>query len=89
MAQAVSCWSFTADARVRACVSPCGICGGQSGAGTSFSQSFYFLLSISFHRGFCTYIYHLGMNNRLVGGRSSETASPHRHEQQQQQRQEP
>jgi hypothetical protein len=30
-------------------------------------------------------IYHLGMNNRPVGGRSSETVSPHRHEQQQQQ----
>jgi hypothetical protein len=32
MAQAVSRWPLTAQARVRAVVDPCGICGGQSGA---------------------------------------------------------
>jgi hypothetical protein len=31
MAQAVSRWPLTAEARVRARVNPCGICGGQSG----------------------------------------------------------
>jgi hypothetical protein len=31
MAQAVSRWSLTAEAWVRAQLSPCGICGGQSG----------------------------------------------------------
>jgi hypothetical protein len=36
MAQAVSRWPFTAEAQVRAQVSSCGICGGQTGAGQFF-----------------------------------------------------
>jgi hypothetical protein len=36
MAQAVSRRSVTAEARVRSRVSPCEICGGQSGTGTGF-----------------------------------------------------
>jgi hypothetical protein len=39
MAQAVSRRHLTAEASVRARVSPCGICGGQSGAGTGLSPS--------------------------------------------------
>ena len=36
MAQAVSRRLLTAEARFRSRVSPCGICGGQSGTGTGF-----------------------------------------------------
>jgi hypothetical protein len=39
MAQAVSLRPLTAESRVRACVNPCGIYGGQSGTGTGFSPS--------------------------------------------------
>jgi hypothetical protein len=39
MAQAVSRRPLTAEARVRSRVSPCGVCGGQSGTGTVFSPS--------------------------------------------------
>jgi hypothetical protein len=37
MAQAVSHRPFTAEARVRSRLSPCEVCGGQSGTGTDFS----------------------------------------------------
>jgi hypothetical protein len=51
MAQAVSRRPPTAEAWVRSRVSPCGICGGQSGTGTGFSPEYFvFPLSISFHR---------------------------------------
>jgi hypothetical protein len=39
MAQAVSRRPLTAEARVRALVHPCGICGRRSGTGTGFSPS--------------------------------------------------
>jgi hypothetical protein len=43
MAQAVSRWPLTAEARVRVRVNPCGICGGQSGTRQVFSEYFGFL----------------------------------------------
>jgi hypothetical protein len=39
MGQAVSRRPLTAEARVRALVSPCGVCGGKSDTGTGFSLS--------------------------------------------------
>jgi hypothetical protein len=41
MAHAVSRWPLIAEARVRARVNPCGICGGQSGTGTGFFSEFF------------------------------------------------
>jgi hypothetical protein len=58
MAQGVSRWPFTAEARVNTC----GICGGQNGTGTGFSEFFGFPLSISFHHRSPTHII-WGMDN--------------------------
>jgi hypothetical protein len=51
MGQTVSRWPLTTKARLRSRVSPCGICGGQSGTGTGFSPDYFGLpLSMSFHQ---------------------------------------
>jgi hypothetical protein len=50
----VSRWILTAEVRLRAQVSPCGICGGQSGSGTGFSlELFGFRLSRHFIVALC------------------------------------
>jgi hypothetical protein len=72
MAHAVSRRHLTAEAWVRAWVSPCGICGGQSDTGTSFPPS----SSIS-----PVNVIPPWMNNRSVDGHSWNTVSPHRHKQ--------
>jgi hypothetical protein len=68
MAQAVS-------RRAEVRVNPCGICGGQSGTGAGFSPT-----SSVFpcqHNSTLALYSHItwGMNNRPVGGRSSEIQS--------------
>ena len=61
----VACrWPFNAEARVQSQVSPCNICGGQSGSGTYFS-----LLSVSFRRrSTLIFIYMLLLPEGQTGG---------------------
>jgi hypothetical protein len=74
IAQVVSRRYLTEEARVSARDTPCGICGGQSGTGTGFSPICSVFIA-PFHRGY-SYLYHLVINIRSVGGHSSETVSP-------------
>jgi hypothetical protein len=72
MAQAVSRRPLTVQARVRTRVSPCSICGVKCHSDRFLSQLFGFL-PISFHCGSPYAYIAWGINNRPVGGRSSET----------------
>jgi hypothetical protein len=74
MAPAVGHRPLTAEAWVRSRVSPCGICGGQSGKGTGFPPEYCgFVLPISIHR--CsitrknekTLIFITGLHNKPQG----------------------
>jgi hypothetical protein len=56
--QAVSHQLLTAEAQVRALVSPCGICDGQSGTKV-FLRVLWFSPSVLFHHG-SLFIYHPG-----------------------------
>jgi hypothetical protein len=71
MTRAVSRWSITAEAQVRARVNLCGIYGVQSGTGTDFSLS----SSVSPRQYHSTVSLQLiwGMSNMFVRGSSSET----------------
>jgi hypothetical protein len=82
--QAVNRRPLTAEARVRSRVSPCGICGEQSGIGTFFPEYFGFPMSISFHR--CSIIrkneklviFITGLHNKPQGcGASVASAAGH------------
>jgi hypothetical protein len=75
MAQAVSCWHLSAEARVHAWVSPCGICGGQIGTGTGFSLAFQFSSGSIIPLWLSILIYHLRMNKRPVTSHSSQNSS--------------
>jgi hypothetical protein len=60
VAQAVSRRPLTAESQVRARVNPCGICGGQSGAGTGFLRFIRFYPVNNIPPSFSIPIYHLG-----------------------------
>jgi hypothetical protein len=75
MTEAVSRLPFTAEARVRSRVSPCGICDEQLCTGIGFSPRSSVLLSISFHCASLRTCITWRMNNRPISDRSSETIS--------------
>jgi hypothetical protein len=60
-AQAVSRWLLTAAARVQTQVYPCGICGGQSGAGAGFLRVLRFPLPIFIPPKLSAITYHPGL----------------------------
>jgi hypothetical protein len=85
MTDAVSRRLLTANARVRAHVSPCRIFGGHSGTTTSFSTrssafSCHYHSTVTHCDSPCLYII-WGVNCGPVVGRSQETVSPHQYEQ--------
>jgi hypothetical protein len=75
MDKVVSCWPVTMEAQVHVWVNPCEIFGRQNGTKTTFSSS-YLLFRYQYHSTMAPhfpYSYIIwGMNNRHVGGHSSE-----------------
>jgi hypothetical protein len=67
MAEVVSRRPLTVEAWVRALLNPCGICGGQSGAGTGFSLS-SLVFPLSIYHSTITLQTHIiwGMRNMLT-----------------------
>jgi hypothetical protein len=80
VAQAVSRWPLTTDARLRARAGSCWTCGGQSGTGTGCPPSSS-VFPCQYHSTVAVYSHLWGMNARPLG-RSSETVSPHRQQHQ-------
>jgi hypothetical protein len=77
MAQSVSHWPLTVDTQV----SPCGICGGQSGTGTSFLQVLWFFCHILHCGSILIYIYNLGDTQQACWWpQFRDIVSPHQHE---------
>jgi hypothetical protein len=75
MAQDVSRRLLTAEARVCARVSPCWVCDGQNVTGSAFSR-ISLVFPCQYHSTVAPYSNIIwGINNRSVGGRSSETQS--------------
>jgi hypothetical protein len=76
MAQAVSRQPLTAEAQVRALVSPRGICDGQNDTATGLSQSSsVFFLPVSFHQD-PILIYDLGMKNGHIDAAVQRQLNP-------------
>jgi hypothetical protein len=72
MAQAVSRRPLTAQAELRARVSPCEVCGGKSGIGTGFSPS-PLVFSSQYHSTVALRTHIAWAMNMPAGGCSSET----------------
>jgi hypothetical protein len=73
MVEVISRRLLTAEARVLAWFSLCGICGGQSGTRTVFSPRSSLSSVNTIPPWLSTLIYPMGLDNRLVTGCSSAT----------------
>jgi hypothetical protein len=69
VAQGLSCRPLSAESRVLAQVSHCGICGGQSGIESGFTSSYLVFT--------CKYYFTVALHSYIIfgSGRSSETQS--------------
>jgi hypothetical protein len=73
MAQSVSSRPLTTEVRFQARLSPFGICGRKVALGQILSELFAFPCEYHTTVALHSYIYHLGVTNRHINGRSSKT----------------